>query len=51
LAVAATGLLLFIVPGGLAILTIEYERATGALRRIRSCLLRSRSKPKNLSAP
>ena len=44
--VAVAVLILIIIPGGLGILTIEFERAMRWLRHARTFLMRTRPKPK-----
>jgi hypothetical protein len=44
--VAVAVLILIIIPGGLGILTIEFERAMRWLRHVRTFLMRTKPKPK-----
>jgi hypothetical protein len=44
--VALAVLVLFVIPGGLGILTIEFERVRWWLRRARKRLMRTDPKPK-----
>jgi hypothetical protein len=44
--VALAVLVLFVIPGGLGILTIEYERVTRWLRQVRGYLWRTNRGPK-----